>query len=358
METQSKQEIKILQTPKSRLNAVEFENLKFGQIKSDHMFVAHYENDAWRNLEVKPYDNLNLSPACIGLHYGQSIFEGMKAYRNAQGEVLLFRPEKNMQRLQRSAERMAMAPVPNDVFMDGLMTLLSVDKGWVPFGEDKSLYIRPYQFGDEPNIGVHESESYQFIIFTCPTGTYYSKDVNVYLEDQYIRAARGGAGFAKAAGNYAPTLLPNRLVKEKGYDQILWTQILDGQRYVQEIGTMNFFVQIDDELITAPLDGTILEGITRDSIITLAEDEGLQVNERLLSEEELIEAARAGRVKDAFGAGTAAVVTHIAGIGHGEEHIALPPVSERRWGPFFKQRLLDIQHGVVEDKFNWIVKVD
>ncbi len=357
MNTVQDTKIKITKTPKSRLEFTDFNDLAFGEIKSDHMFVAQYRNGEWTNLEIKPYDYLQLSPACISIHYGQSIFEGMKAFRTDDGGVNLFRPEKNMKRLQQSAERMAMVPVPDDVFMEGLMQLLELDQDWVPQGADKSLYIRPYQFADEPNIGVRESDSYTFLIFTCPTGKYYSKDVNVYIEEDYIRAARGGAGFAKAAGNYAPTLLPTRLVREKGYDQILWTQILDGTRYVQEIGTMNFFVQIDDTIITAPLDGTILEGITRDSIIQIAKDEGIPLEEKLLSVDELVSAAKEGRVHDAFGAGTAAVITHIAGIGYRDELIELPPVSDRKYGPFFKDRLVAIQRGQYEDKHNWVKKI-
>lgn len=349
--------ISISKTKQSRISDVNFDELKFGQIKADHMLVAEYANGTWNKVEIKPYGNLELSPACIALHYGQSIFEGMKAFKRSNGDIAMFRPEDNMRRLQKSAERMMMPPVTEEVFMEGLKTLIDLDRGWVPDGDDKSLYIRPYQFGNEPNIGVHASETSLFVIFTCPTGKYYSKDVNVYLEDYYIRAARGGAGFAKAAGNYAPTLLPAEEVKAKGFDQILWSQVVDEKRYVQEIGTMNFFVQIDDTLITPELDGTILEGITRDSILTIARDEGMKVEERMLSADELFQAAKEGRVKDAFGSGTAAVVTNIAGIGRNDEKIELPAVADRELCHFFKQRLIDIRKGEVEDKFGWMVKV-
>jgi len=349
--------ITIEKTEKSNLKTTDFANLKFGETKSDHMFIAKFENGAWQNLEVKPFQNLSLSPSCIALHYGQSIFEGLKAFRNLDGKIAVFRPDKNAERLQRSATRMAMEPVPTEIFLEGLRTLLSVDSAWVPNGEDKSLYIRPFQFGDEPNIGVRASDSYTFIIFTSPAGKYYSKDVSVFVHDDYVRAVRGGAGMAKAAGNYGPTLLPAAQVREKGYDQILWTHIVDGTRYVQEIGTMNFFVQIDDVLITPSLDSSILEGITRESLIQLARDKGVIVEERMLSSEELFTAAREGRIQDAFGAGTAAVITHIASIGTDEEHIDLKPVSERTLAHELKKELTDIQRGIAPDRYNWMMTI-
>lgn len=356
MQTQTL-DISISKTQNSKINEVDFNNLTFGHTKSDHMFVAKYTDGEWKDFEIVPYQNLELSPACIALHYGQSIFEGMKAFRTENDEIALFRPEKNMQRLQLSAERMCMPPIPDEVFMEGLRQLIEIDKSWVPKGKDKSLYIRPYQFGDEPNIGVHASNSYQFIIFTCPSGKYYSKDVEVFVAQDYIRAARGGAGFAKAAGNYGPTLLPAQKCKELGYDQILWTQNIDGIRYVQEIGTMNFFVQIDDTLITPNLDGTILEGITRNSIITLAKEKGVKVEERLLSVDELFAAAKEGRVKDAFGSGTAAVITQIKAIGRTNEKIELPKVSERELSNYFYDQLHAIRMGTVEDNHNWMMKI-
>jgi len=357
METLDKLKIDVNLTSKSRLEQTDFDNLKFGHVKSDHIFVAQYRNGSWTNIEVKPYDYFKISPACIGLHYGQSIFEGLKAYRMNDGRIGVFRPEANMARLQRSAERLAMEPVPSEIFMEGLKTLLDIDKAWVPNGEEKSLYIRPYQFGDEPNIGVHASDSYSFIIFTCPTGKYYDKHVNVYVEDEYIRAARGGVGYAKAAGNYAPTLKPVKEVQAKGYDQILWCQKLDGKLYAGEIGTMNFFIQIGDKLITPELDSTILEGITRDSILSIAKEEGIEVEERMITVDEIFKAAEAGIIKDAFGAGTAAVVTHIAGLGYGDRHFDLPSVADRKLSHFFKQKLTDIRLGRAEDKHGWMTYI-
>ncbi|MBX2845611.1 MAG: branched-chain amino acid aminotransferase [Saprospiraceae bacterium] len=357
METLERLNIDIERVANSRLEGVDFDNLKFGHVKSDHMFIAQYRNGQWTNISIKPYDYLQLSPACIGMHYGQMIFEGLKAFRLEDGRIGIFRPEANMRRLQRSAERLAMEPVPADIFMEGLQALLEVDKSWVPHGEEQSLYIRPFQFGDEPNIGVKASETYSFIIFTCPVGKYYDKPVNVFVEDTYIRAARGGVGEAKAAGNYAPTLLPARKIKEKGYDQILWSQRVDDTLYAGEIGTMNFFVQIGDKLITPELDGTILPGVTRDSIIQLAKDEGIEVEERMISVKEIFKAAETGQLKDAFGAGTAAVITYIAGLGYHDRHYDLPPISERKLSTFFKQKLNNIRLGKEADVHNWMTYV-
>lgn len=349
--------ISISKRENSKIDDVDFNNLKFGYTKTDHMFIAEFKDGEWKNFEIKPYGNFEISPACLGLHYGQSIFEGMKAFRNVHNEVCMFRPEKNIERLQKSAERLAMEPVPTEVFMEGLRSLIDIDRDWVHDGEDMSLYIRPYQFGDEPNIGVHSSQSYKFVIFACPVGKYYAKDVNVFVTDNYIRAARGGAGFAKAAGNYAPTLLPAQLCKEIDYDQILWTQEINGTKFVQEIGTMNFMVRIGDTLITPMLDGTILDGVTRDSIITLAKEKGIKVEERMLSVDELFTAAEEGKIKDAFGCGTAAVITQIKGIGRKDEHIELPNVADREWSNYFYNELLNIRKGQTEDRHGWMVKV-
>ncbi len=347
--------IKVHRAASTKLNEVDFNNLKFGEVKSDHMFIAKYEHGVWKDLEVRPYEDIQISPSCIGLHYGQLIFEGLKAFKHPDGKIAVFRPDKNAQRFYDSGQRMAMAPLPTDIFLEGMRSLLKTDAAWVPSGEDMSLYIRPFQFADEPNIGVRPSSSYSFMIFTCPVGKYYAKDVSVFVEDFHVRAVRGGAGEAKAAGNYAPTLVPAIQVKEKGYDQILWTQEIDGTRYVQEIGTMNFFVQIDNVLVTPELDGSILRGITRESLIHLAKDKGVEVQERALSVDELFEAAKHGRVKDAFGAGTAAVISQIESLGREDEHIKLPTVSERVLSNELKAELTGIQRGTVEDRYNWMM---
>jgi len=349
--------INVHKAASTKLDQVDFNNLKFGEVKSDHMLLVRYENEKWGDLEIKPFQDIQLSPSCLGLHYGQSIFEGLKAFRRPSGDIGVFRPDKNAQRFHDSAVRMGMAPLPKEIFLEGMRALIKTDSAWVPTGEDMSLYIRPFQFADEPNIGVRPSSSYSFIIFTCPVGKYYSKDVSVYVEDFHIRAVRGGSGEAKAAGNYAPTLVPAKKVKEKGYDQILWTQEINGTRYVQEIGTMNFFVQIDDTLITPELDGSILRGINRESLIQLAKDKGVKVEERMLSVDELFKAAKEGRVNDAFGAGTAAVISQIDTIGRGDERIALKPVAERTLSHELKAELTGMQRGLVDDRYNWMMTI-
>lgn len=350
-------DIKVNKSETSTINQVDFNNLKFGEVKSDHMFIAKFEQGKWSNLEIKPFQDIALSPACLGLHYGQSIFEGLKAFKHPNGDIGVFRPDKNAERFAKSAIRMGMEPLPKEIFLEGMRALLKTDSTWVPTGDDMSLYIRPFQFADEPNIGVRPSSSYTFIIFTCPVGKYYDKSVSVYVEDFHVRAVRGGAGEAKAAGNYAPTLVPAKKVKEKGFDQILWTQEINGTRYAQEIGTMNFFVQIDDVLITPEEDGSILQGITKESLIMLAKDKGIKVEEKMLSLDELFDAARNGRVNDAFGAGTAAVISQIDAIGKGDERIELKPVSDRTLSHALKAELTGMQRGIVEDRYNWMMKV-
>jgi len=347
-------DITINRAASSRINDVDFENLPFGRVKSDHIFVARYRDGAWKDLEIRPYAEFKISPACIALHYGQSLFEGLKAFKSANGKIAVFRPRENARRIAQGASRLAMAPIPEEIFMEGLDQLLAIDRQWLPEGEDKSLYIRPFQFGDESNIGVHSSDSYTFMIFTCPTGKYYTKDVNVYVEQEYIRAAQGGIGFTKAAGNYAPTLLPAKQVKEKGYDQILWTQKIDNTLYAGEIGTMNFFVQIDDVIMTPDLDGTILPGVTRSSILQLAKDFGYQTKECPISIPFLIQAIDEGRLQDAFGAGTAAVITNIAGLGLGDKHYDLPAVANRVFSKQVREKLVNIRLGLEEDIYDWM----
>ncbi len=354
METLTRLEIDISRIESSKIGEVDFDNIRFGHIKTDHMFMARFEDGQWNDARIVPYDGITISPACIGLHYGQSIFEGMKAFRTVDDRVALFRPRANWQRFHWSGKRMAMAPVPEEIFMEGLRTLVKMDADWVPAGDEKSLYIRPLEFGDEPNIGVHASNTYTFLIFGCPAAAYYSKPVGVWVEDTAIRAARGGVGNVKAAGNYGPTLYPALQAKERGYQQILWTQKVDGTYYVQEIGTMNFFIQVDDKLITPKLDGTILEGITRDSLIQLARHEGIEVEEKMLKVRDIFEAIESGRVKDAFGVGTAAVISFIDKLGYHDEEYVLPPMEERTTSVMLKKRLEDIRTGRAEDIFGWM----
>ncbi len=346
-------------TDKSRLSQVDFHNLPFGKVFSDHMFVAEYRNGKWQNFRIEPYRTLQFTPAMIALHYGQIIFEGMKAFRTVDGKPVLFRPEKNIQRMKRSAERMAMPPFPEDLFLAALKELVWLDREWIPPQEDSALYIRPMMFATDEYIGVRPSETYWFIIFTCPVGPYYPEPVRVLIEREYVRAFPGGTGDAKAGGNYGASLMPARRAQQKGYHQLLWT---DGHehRWVEEIGTMNVFFVIDGEVVTPPLTGTILPGVTRDSVITLCREEGIPVAERPIAIEELFAAYEEGKLQDAFGTGTAATITPIAEIAMEREdgtvaRILLPPVQERTLSARLKQRLEAIRRGLAPDPFGWVL---
>lgn len=348
--------IKIIRTNQSRIPTLDFENLPFGREFSDHMFSMEYKNGSWQNPVIKPFENLSMNPATSVIHYGQSIFEGMKAYRGDDGEVIVFRPEKNIKRMNVSAERMCMPPLPEDLFREALFELLKLDKDWVPSSETGALYIRPIYFATDEFIGVKPSETFKFLIFTCPVNAYYTAPVRVLIETHYTRSTPGGTGFAKAAGNYAGALYPAKLAQQKGYDQLVWTDALS-HKYIEESGTMNVFFMTDEGLLTPELSDTILAGITRDSVITLAKDWGIPVAERKIEVSELIEKLKNGKVKDAFGAGTAATIAHIAAIGHEGTDYELPPVEEREFSNKVLKYLNDYRKGRVEDKFNWNAKV-
>lgn len=337
----------------SRLPEVDFDNLVFGRIFSDHMFVADYRNGEWQNLEIRPYAPLNLSPALMALHYGQSIFEGMKAYRRENGEVVLFRPTENAARLNRSAKRMCMPEIPEEIFMGGLLKLLELDREWVPTQEGYSLYIRPFMFATDEFVGLKESMNYKFIIFTCPVGAYYSAPVSVKIETNFVRAAKGGTGFAKAAGNYAASLYPAKLAQADGYQQLIWTDARE-HRYIEEAGTMNLMFRIGDTLLTAPTGDTILPGITRKSIMQLAQDWNIPLEERPVEVAEIVAAAQSGQLTEAFGMGTAATVSPIKLIAYEGEDYPIPPLSEERFGAKVKRYLIDLQQGKAADTHGWI----
>lgn len=349
--------MEIQKTKHSKLSSVDFNNIPFGKVFSDHMFVVDYTNGQWQRPSIKPYGNLQLSPATSSLHYGQAIFEGMKANKSADGQhILLFRPEENLKRLNNSALRMAMPELPTDLFMQGLSKLVDLDRNWVPDVPDSALYMRPVMFATDNFIGVKAAENYKFIIFTCPVGPYYSKPVSVLVADKFVRAFEGGTGAAKAAGNYAGTLYPANLAKQQGYDQILWT---DGKehKYVEEIGTMNVFFIVDGQAYTPALTGTILPGITRKSVIQLLQDDGITVNEGRLDINWVIEQFKAGKLQDAFGVGTAATITHIERLGYDGKDYILPPIADRITSNNLKQQLVGIKKGAIADTYNWIVKV-
>ncbi len=347
------QDIRIQTVAQSKIQDVDFENLPFGRIFSDHMFTADYQQGQWQDLQITPYATIALTPALMALHYGQSIFEGMKAYRTTEGKVVLFRPEENFKRMALSAQRMCMAEPTEEVFMGGLTRLLALDQEWVPRVEGATLYVRPFMFASDEFIGMQASETYKFVIFTCPVSAYYSGSVKVKIETHYVRAAAGGVGFAKTAGNYAASLYPARLAQEQGYHQLVWTDAKE-HKYIEESGTMNVMFVIDGKVITPPASDTILPGITRKSMLTLAQDWGYIVEERPVSVDEVIAALKKGTLQEAFGVGTAATVTPIETIGHEETDYQLPPMQADGFGLRAKKYLVDLCRGEAEDQFGWL----
>ncbi len=347
--------ISLRETTQSRLDEVDMNNIPFGRIFSDHMFVVTCRDGVWQQPEIKPYGAIPLAPSSSALNYGQAIFEGMKTFRGPDGEPLLFRPIDNFKRLNRSAARLCMPPIPEDLFMEGLKALIRLDQNWIPSPEQGSLYIRPLYFAIDEFIGVKASEDYMLAIFTCPVGPYYTQPVSLLASKEFIRAAVGGTGAAKAAGNYAGSLLPDKLAKARGYNSVLW---LDAQHhhYVEECGTMNVFFVIDGVVITPNLTGTILEGITRNSVIRMLRESGHKVEERPISIYEVQGAYHEGRLQEVFGAGTAATISHISKIGFSGEDFVLPPVEERKIGPWVGGKLERMKFGIDQDPYGWVVK--
>ena len=348
--------IKITPIAKSRVSEHDINNVPFGKIFADHMFVAEYENGKWNKCYIQPYQDVPMSYALSALHYGQAIFEGMKAYKADDGTVSMFRPLENFQRLNKSAIRMAMPEVPEEIFMGGLTELLKLDKNWVPTSDTGSLYIRPFMISTDEAIGVRPSDTYKFIIFCCPAGKYYAEPVKVLIEHHYFRAVRGGVGYVKAAGNYGRSLYPTKLAQEKGFQQVIWTDS-ETRQYVEESGTMNLMFVIGDKLVTPALSDTILAGITRDSVLTVARDWGYTVEERRISIKEVFEAHAAGTLKEAFGTGTAATIAHIKAIGFEDKLYELPPIEERKFSPKVDEYLRNLRKGREKDNHNWLHKV-
>jgi branched-chain amino acid aminotransferase len=348
--------IEIQKTSHSRHAEIDWANLPFGKVFSDHMFVMDYDGKQWTSMKVMPFQNLEMSPATSVLHYAQTFFEGMKATKNDQGEVLLFRPEENAKRFNLSAKRMCMPEVPVPLFMEALKTLIDVDRDWVPTKSTDSLYIRPFMIAMDPYVGIRPSDTYKFIIFTCPVGAYYSEPVPVKIETEYSRAVEGGTGYAKAGGNYAASLYPAMLGQEKGYRQLIWTDAKE-HKYIEESGTMNVMFLIGDTLITPQSSDTILAGITRRSVVDIARDWGMKVEERRVSIEEVVTAAKSGTLTEAFGAGTAATIAPISVIHFDGVDYTLPPAESREFSNKVLKHLDDYKKGRLEDKFNWIVKV-
>lgn len=351
-----KNTIKVEKVKNSRLANVDFDNIPFGRTFSDHMFVTEYKDGEWVNPRIVPFESFAIHPASMVLHYGQAIFEGMKATKSVDGQPLFFRPEEHVTRLNASARRMCMPEVPGDLFLEAINQLVAIDQGWIPPKTGSALYLRPYMFANDEFIGVAPSNNYTFIIFTGPVGPYYPKPVSLIAETTYVRAAEGGVGEAKTAGNYAASLLPARLAKEKGFDQVMW---LDGKefKYVQEVGTMNIFFVLDGKVVTPATDGAILKGITRKSAITILEKEGYEIEERKISIDELIEAYDNGTLQECFGTGTAAVVSHVASIQIKDRALELPPMEDRKVGNLVKNIINGLRDTTIEDTYGWVVPV-
>ncbi|HPE98446.1 MAG: branched-chain amino acid aminotransferase [Chitinophagales bacterium] len=349
--------IDIRPVQESRLQGIDFDSVPFGRVFSDHMFLAEYKNGQWQQCRIQPFGPLPMHPGTAVLHYGQGIFEGMKAFKDEQGNAQLFRPLKNWERMNMSARRMALPEIPEELFMEALTTLVRMDSAWIPPGEDGSLYIRPFLFASDALVGIKPAEEFLFMIICCPVAKYYNKPVRVYMSDHYVRAFRGGTGHAKAIGNYGAVMQPLAEVREMGFDQILW---LDGYEFnrLQEIGTMNVFVVIDDVVLTPSTEEkTILEGITRESCIILLREKGYQVEERDITVPELLNAAREGRLTDAFGTGTAATVAPIGEIGYKDEVFTLPPVDERPVSIWLANEMRNLRKGHIPDTHNWLFRL-
>jgi len=345
--------IDIQQTENSKIDSVDFDNLPFGSVYSDHMLVCDFKNGIWQTPIITPYAPIVLDPAAKIFHYGQSIFEGMKAYKDANDNTLLFRPLENHKRLNKSAARLVIPEIPEEIFMGGLKELLRVDNAWIPKNEGSSLYIRPFMLAS--GVGFHASpaDEYKFIICTAPSGAYFSGKIKVLIEEKYARAANGGVGFAKAGGNYAAQFYPTKLATDNGYNQVIWTDD-NAHEYIEEAGAMNIFIRIKDTLITSPTNDRILDGITRRSIIQIAEDLNIDIEVRKITVSEVIAAAQSGDLKEMFGAGTAAVISPIAGFGYKEKDYDLPEI-ENSFANTLKKTITDIQTNKSEDPYGWRV---
>ncbi len=341
----------------SRVHGVDFAHLPFGKEYTDHMFMADYRQGEWKNFRILPYGYMPISPASPALHYGQSIFEGMKAYASASGnEALVFRPIDNWKRMNISAERMCMPAIPEDLFMESISALIDLDRAWIPKAEGSSLYIRPFMFSADEFIGIRSSEDFTFMVMLSPTGQYYSAPVKVKIETHFTRAVEGGTGYAKAGGNYGGAIYPTKLAQDKGYQQLIWT---DGKthQYVEESGTMNVMFVINGVLVTPAVSDSILAGITRQSVLDLARHWKMPVEERKISVKELVTALQKGHVEEAFGAGTAATIAHIELIGHEGKDYLLPPIGERKFAHKVYDELENIKRGKNPDLFGWIFRV-
>lgn len=351
-------EIKITLSKNSRIGEVNFESIPFGRICTDHMAIADYIDGEWTNLEIKPVEPLVMHPSTMTLHYGQAIFEGMKASKTVDGVPMLMRPELHARRFNASAKRMCMPEIPEEIFVEMVRKLVSIDRAWIPPQTGSSLYIRPFMIATDQHVGVRPSNNYKFMIITLPAGPYYARPISLQTSTEFVRAVDGGVGEAKCAGNYAAAMYPTKLANQQDYDQVLW---LDAHefKYIQEVGTMNIFFVIGDTVITPETSGSILKGITRRSAIELLRDRGVKVEERAITIDEVIEAHKNGTLKEVFGSGTAALVAAVYKIAHRGQEIELAQDEESRAiSIWVKAQINGLRNGTVEDKFGWTVRLE
>ena len=348
--------MKIEINKKTKIDRIDFNNLDFGETFTDHMFVCDYSNGKWNTPKIIPYQSISLDPSASALHYGQAVFEGMKAYKDVNGKVWMFRPKENWLRLNKSCERMMIPGFPEDYFMKGLKKLISIDSEWVKPGDGNSLYLRPFIFASQPSVQASPSKEYKFMIICSPAKSYYSNSVfNVLIAEKYSRAADGGVGYAKAAGNYGAQFYPTSLAQEQGYQQVVWTDANE-HKFIEEAGTMNIFVRIGDTLVTAPTNNRILDGITRKSAIQIAKDMGINVEIRSITIDEIIEALKNRMLKEIFGAGTAVVIIPITGFGYQNTDYKLQSIKDS-YAIRLKKAITEIQYNISEDPYNWRIEV-
>ncbi len=340
------------QTKKSRRSEIDFNNLEFGKYISDHMLMVDFVDNKWQAPKIVPFGDIPMSPAMLSIHYGQSVFEGLKAFRNKQGDICIFRPQKHSERFNKSLARMCMPEIPEELFMQGVHAIVETEKDWIPTAEGASLYIRPVAFAFEPRLRVKISDHFKFIILTSPAGAYFSAPTRLKVERTFVRAAEGGTGFAKCAGNYGGAFYPGQIARQEGFDQVLWTDAKE-HKYIDEAGVMNIMFIIDGKLVTPKLTTALLDGVTRDSILKLAPALGMTVEERRVSVDEIAEAFKNGTLTEAFGTGTAAVVSPIASINIDGKDYKLPEPGVETFQLRAKQKLNHIRLGVDPEPYGW-----
>ena len=347
--------IKVSKAKKSKIKDVDFENFSFGSVFTDHMFECDYVNGKWKNPVIRPYEKISIEPSASVFHYGQAIFEGMKAFKDDNDNVFLFRPNENFERINKSAIRMSIPQIERNLFFSAIEQLVNLDKDWIKKGEGKSLYIRPFIIATDYAIQAVASNNYKFMIICAPATLYYTKKLSVLIADKYSRAASGGFGYAKAAGNYAGQFYPTNLAKKSGFDQVIWTDSNE-HKYIEEAGTMNIFFRIDNELYTAPITDTILDGVTRKSIIEIAKNNGIAVNIKKISVQEIISASNEKRLKEIFGTGTAAIVSQVSGFQYKDEYFKVKEQNDS-YAELLKTKLLNIQTNQSKDPLGWRYKI-